>query len=331
MVSPPHLVFRGSEETITVHNLHPSDIGVVMAMGDSVTAGFGIGGTTDELRGVSFSIGGDENRTTLPNFLKYFNPNLKGAARGSHIIETYEDKHRFEMDQLSAAQSEAKAEHLDSELDYLISHLKSSNLMDEWKILTIFIGTNDICASCEAETFEFLKAEQYKKRMKNALIRIKQEIPKVFVNILTMIDLAPIRQFENDTFCKTVHFFLGECACEFLRSERNREIVDTRRAEYTQALFDLVDEIMRQPSDSFAVEIQPFLDGFQIPESSYLSTFDCFHPSESAHREFAIALWNGMFEPFGKKQKNPKVPGVPMCPKPQERIRTRYSKLSSPI
>jgi len=68
----------------------PQDIKVVMAMGDSITAGFGIlglDGGLDEYRGLSGPIGGDTDAVTIPNFIKYYNPTVIGASVGQHLFE----------------------------------------------------------------------------------------------------------------------------------------------------------------------------------------------------------------------------------------------------
>ncbi|GLD54784.1 phospholipase B1, membrane-associated-like protein, partial [Lates japonicus] len=60
--------------------------------------------------------------------------------------------------------------------------------------------------------------------------------------------------------------------------------------------------------EDFAVVLQPFLHNSFIPhigkgeaDSSFFSV-DCFHISERTHSEMAIALWNNMLEPVGRKQ-----------------------------
>uniref|UniRef100_A0A3B5ACI7 Uncharacterized protein n=1 Tax=Stegastes partitus TaxID=144197 RepID=A0A3B5ACI7_9TELE len=60
--------------------------------------------------------------------------------------------------------------------------------------------------------------------------------------------------------------------------------------------------------EDFAVVLQPFLQNSFIPligegeaDASFFS-IDCFHISERAHAEMAIALWNNMLEPVGRKQ-----------------------------
>ena len=74
----------------SVHKLHPSDIKVVAAVGDSVTAALGAKATSilnliNEWRGVSWSVGGDADLSsviTVPNILKQFNPSVKGFSVG---------------------------------------------------------------------------------------------------------------------------------------------------------------------------------------------------------------------------------------------------------
>lgn len=39
-----------------------------------------------EFRGDSYAMGGDTNSITIPNFMKKYNPNVKGASVLSHIV-----------------------------------------------------------------------------------------------------------------------------------------------------------------------------------------------------------------------------------------------------
>ena len=72
----------------SVHKLRPSDIKVVGALGDSLTASVGtraktIFGLLIEYREVSWSMGGEADLNkflTLPNILKVFNPKLIGYS-----------------------------------------------------------------------------------------------------------------------------------------------------------------------------------------------------------------------------------------------------------
>lgn len=84
----------------SVHDLRIDDIKVIGAIGDSITAGFGIMGfdTTidpiiatlnsyNEYRGLSYSIGGDQDAFTIPNYVKHYQPNVTGYSVGKHIGE----------------------------------------------------------------------------------------------------------------------------------------------------------------------------------------------------------------------------------------------------
>ncbi|CAG06202.1 unnamed protein product, partial [Tetraodon nigroviridis] len=71
---------------------------------------------------------------------------------------------------------------------------------------------------------------------------------------------------------------------------------------------DLISGNRYDGKDDFAVVLQPFLQTSFIPtigvgevDTSFFSV-DCFHISERAHAEMAIALWNNMLEPLGRKQ-----------------------------
>eukprot|EP01121_Diplochlamys_sp_Union-15-3_P013437 TRINITY_DN4168_c0_g1_i6.p1 TRINITY_DN4168_c0_g1~~TRINITY_DN4168_c0_g1_i6.p1 ORF type:complete len:176 (-),score=24.99 TRINITY_DN4168_c0_g1_i6:9-482(-) len=77
-----------------VTQLRPGNIKVVMALGDSISAGFAMDtGVPLEWRGLVFSIGGDKYETefsddpavTIPNYLLHYNPSLVGTSVGTTI------------------------------------------------------------------------------------------------------------------------------------------------------------------------------------------------------------------------------------------------------
>jgi phospholipase B1 len=114
----------------SVIGLRPGDIGIVMAMGDSISAAFSANGKIEEYRGASFSIGGDDRYEglipkisppgdpiyTLPNLLKIYNPNLKGYSEGIHGLERPGDEWQ-KTDHLNAAQSTAQVKHMLGQVD----------------------------------------------------------------------------------------------------------------------------------------------------------------------------------------------------------------------
>ena len=56
------------------------------------------------------------------------------------------------VDQLNGAVSLAKIQDLDAQMDYLVAQAKKIPGIDfenDWKVLTILIGANNLCASCQ--------------------------------------------------------------------------------------------------------------------------------------------------------------------------------------
>ena len=92
----------GNEVPKSVHELRPGDVSVVAAMGDSLTAACGadadtVIGLLTEYRERSWSIGGRddlEQVVTVPNILKKFNPQLKGASMRNNLVMNGKDGKR---------------------------------------------------------------------------------------------------------------------------------------------------------------------------------------------------------------------------------------------
>ena len=119
--------FNSTTKPASVHRLKPSDVDVVAALGDSITAAFGTKSSDlltlfVEFRGVSWSIGGDKTLdqvTTLPNILKKYNSRVRGfsvrvtpplipfpinarldvavSGKSSWLVFLLQEKHRYEL------------------------------------------------------------------------------------------------------------------------------------------------------------------------------------------------------------------------------------------
>lgn len=89
LLAPLFVPAAGAAAATSVYNLKPAQVDVVLALGDSITAGFGMEGKIGglhEYRGKSWSIGGDANATTLPNFIRQHNPNVTGYSIGRREV-----------------------------------------------------------------------------------------------------------------------------------------------------------------------------------------------------------------------------------------------------
>jgi len=292
--------------TTNVGSLHPGNVRIVAAMGDSITAGFGASSKSlldlKEFRGLSGSIGGDEGKMTFPNMLKQFSPKLFGFSTGTGDREN-------PTNFLNAAVSGAVVQDMPDQVDWLFEKIRSLGddaFFNQWKVVSILIGGNNLCDYCRDRSFN--SADSYELYLSQALQKLST-IPKTFVNLIPNLDITELHKFETG-LCGILHIF--ECACA-TATEQSRQEVKAAGLEYTNRLWRLADN-WKNKEDDFAVIVQPFLINSQIPDSSYLSSADCFHPSAKAHEAFGVALWNSIITPSDQKRYDWSLGEVVQCP-----------------
>ncbi|KAL6105433.1 plb1 [Pungitius sinensis] len=292
----------------SAHRLRPADIKVVAAVGDSLTTGFGakansLLGLRTEFKGVSWSIGGDktlETVTTLPNILKKFNPNIKGASKGQGQKQT-----GFNM-----AVTGAKIAGIPGQIRRLIDTMKNDSTLDfenDWKLVTLFIGGNDLCQYCNDRVS--LSPQNYSRHLMTSLDILYKEVPKMIVNILEILEIEGLRRLKKDSLgCNVLQKFV--CPCFLLPGEDSPELAEMKRInrELQIETEKLVYGGRYAGREDFAAVVQPFfrnsilpLNADGKPDTTYFSV-DCFHFSERGHADMATALWTNMLEPVGKKQ-----------------------------
>ncbi|KAM4625850.1 phospholipase B1, membrane-associated-like [Polymixia lowei] len=292
----------------SVHKLRPGDIKVVAALGDSITAGFGAKAKNllqlrTEYRGVSWSIGGDKSLTTvttLPNILKKFNPNIKGMSIG-------QSKRRagFNM-----AISGAKIAGIPGQVRRLIDAMKNNTAVDfekDWKLVTLFIGGNDLCQYCNNRAS--LSPKNYSLHMTESLDILYKEVPRVMVNVLEVLEIEGLRRIKRDSLgCNLLQKFVCQCFLE--PGDDSPELAEVKRInrDFQTETENVVYGGRYEGREDFTVVLQPFfrntivpLNSEGKPDATYFSE-DCFHFSERGHADMAVSLWNNMLEPVGKKQ-----------------------------
>ncbi|XP_075963706.1 phospholipase B1, membrane-associated-like [Anarhichas minor] len=292
----------------SAHRLRPADIKVVAAVGDSLTAGFGAKATNllqlrTEYRGVSWSIGGDktlETVTTLPNILKKFNPEIKGVSKGRGTRQT-----GFNM-----AVSGAKISGIPGQVRRLIDTMKNDSTVDfenDWKLVTLFIGGNDLCQYCNDRAS--LSPQNYRQHLMTSLDMLYKEVPRAVVNVVEILEVEGLRRVKKDSLgCNVLQKLV--CPCFLLPAEDSPELAEVKRINRDLQLETekLVYGSRYDGREDFTVVVQPFfrntitplnVDG--IPDTTYFS-LDCFHFSERGQADMAAALWNNMLEPVDKKQ-----------------------------
>lgn len=312
-----------------VQELHPNDIDVVLALGDSITAGFGIAGASGllaEYRGQSWAIGGDENATTVPNFLKFFNPDLVGFSVGKHFVELCYGplcpplQHHPKLDVLNAAQSGAMIGDVrKQQVKYLVKQMKSEGIDIEktWKHITLLIGANDLCVSCLIE--KILSPDEWEKNLREILDEIKADIPRAIVSVVEIFNVSQVYDLSlKSKYCTNVHRLVFiECDCAFgPKGDKHRVYMDQMAMAYNNRTRNVVAEYNDPSNPNFAAVIVPATEDLAIKDAplDFLSTLDCFHPSLHAHQIMAINLWNTMLTPIDQKEHTLDFNAKPMCP-----------------
>ncbi|XP_045917362.1 phospholipase B1, membrane-associated-like [Micropterus dolomieu] len=298
----------------SVHELRPGDIKVVAAVGDSLTAGNGLASSQSNIldvlrqyRGLSWSIGGDENLTTvttLPNILKHFNQNLTGYSVGTGKEETPQSF-------LNQAVAGAKSRHIPSQVRALVARMKNDsriNFKSDWKVITIFVGGNDICEHCYNSLL--YSVENYVRNIRDSLDYLHKEVPRALVNLLEPLHITPLREMHMDASLKCPTWLVNIlCPCVILPKANSKalQMLEDLNRSYQRLLHEVVESSRYDTRPDFTVVIQPFFREIIVPrlpdgraDRSFFSA-DCFHLSQKAQTQMARSLWNNMLEPLGNK------------------------------
>ncbi|KAL7411862.1 hypothetical protein BDY24DRAFT_395118 [Mrakia frigida] len=305
---------------LAVWDLRPDDFSYTMALGDSITAGWFLGGireteeqTMHEYRGSSYAAGGDEEAITIPNMIRHYNPNLTGFSLGEHGAEICFGAlcpvgpigWNPSQDQLNAALSGSLAVNLPHQArDYLVPQAWRTGVeREKWKFLNLQIGSNDLCSLCTApEMFGFGPGspDLFELSVREALEIVREGIPNTLVNVVGVFDVSSLynlTQNGRDPYCsKSIPLHGFECSC----SLRDGELGDiTRRrmqrlaTQYNERLVSIVKSYQARADPTFSLTYQPpsILDLSAQPIEA-LSRADCFHPSLAAHQRLARGIWN---------------------------------------
>ncbi|KAI8984114.1 hypothetical protein BDF20DRAFT_816011 [Mycotypha africana] len=282
----PPLPARAVSNEIT--DLRIDDIKVIGALGDSIMAGFAMMGIdyegsgvvnfslVSEYRGNSYGIGGDSGAITLANFMKKYQPKVKGASVLSHLVSyCSNDLCGFP---LSACMK---------------TMMTSSSFRNDWKMITIQIGSNDQCAACTDGMQNIVSAESYGKYVEAVIARIKAEIPKTIVNLLGTFKVSGVFPLTaGQAYCVPNGFLqnTGECSCS---AGKNWATMDVLSDAYNVQLQNIANKYKGTAGSTFAV--------MYSPAPIDLSSFPVDALSLKGHQWIAKAFWNQLFLPAASK------------------------------
>ncbi|NWU70328.1 PLB1 Phospholipase, partial [Pterocles burchelli] len=263
------------------------------------------------------------------DILREFNPSLIGYPTGT-------GKEATDNAALNQAVAGDRSENVPAQVRRLVDRMKNDtriNLQTDWKLITIFIGGNDLCKFCNNPVH--YSPENYTYNLQISLDMLQREVPRAFVNLVTILSIASLRELhvsENNTCPKWL--MRSQCPCVINPEDNSNEfkklVYFNRR--YQERTRQLVESGRYDTMDDFTVVMQPFLMNVNmpktqegLPDSSYFAP-DCFHFSQKSHSQGARALWNNMLEPLGEKTDNQKLEDeiVLKCPSEAEPFLRTY-------
>ncbi|XP_029352767.1 phospholipase B1, membrane-associated-like [Echeneis naucrates] len=205
---------------------------------------------------------------------------------------------------------------------HLIDTLRGYEGLDfeqDWKLLTILMGMNDICDYCKDKAL--FSVDNFIHYMTVSLEMLMNEVPRMIVNVVQILPMETLREVQKPTPGCLLQRSFCSCLIEpVARSPELRELVEVN-LEFQRRLEQLLHS-NRFFRDDFAVVLQPFLkhaDPPRLPNGKIDMTFfthDCFHFTIKGHEELAKGLWNNMFQPEGGKMivSSFSDPITPICP-----------------
>ncbi|XP_046392317.1 phospholipase B1, membrane-associated-like [Ischnura elegans] len=313
--------WRSCRSPTSVHQLRPGDIDVIMTLGDSLSAAAAarepapLGFFTDH-RGVSFVGGGEKTwreYTTLPNILKVFNSDLYGYSTGKGTFFS-------KPAQLNVAVSGSIDNDILAQAMYLYNKSVEDpkvNMEEDWKLINILIGHNNICSYHCTDTVRN-SPDAHKTRLQEVLDFIQENFPKTFVNLISVLDTTLSARYQGSRACEILRQVTCPCLLVTPDLEDNIAKMSAVVREYQKKEEELACDDRYKNKDDFTVVWQPFFLSTNAPlrgapESRVFSkvftptlpilTADCFHLNQRGSALAARILWNNMLEPVGNKTK----------------------------
>eukprot|EP00931_Biecheleriopsis_adriatica_P079882 TRINITY_DN53224_c0_g1_i1.p1 TRINITY_DN53224_c0_g1~~TRINITY_DN53224_c0_g1_i1.p1 ORF type:complete len:470 (-),score=83.81 TRINITY_DN53224_c0_g1_i1:114-1487(-) len=304
-------------------DVRPDEVSVVMAMGDSMTAGFNLKKPwMKEHRGWSFSAGGEPSAVTLATLLKAYNPEVIGPSMGIRDITQQIGKAAapcaakdYAVCGLNAAVDGSRVSWLPSQLTWLeqrLGELRPGNWKNEWKMLTILSGLDDIVfgpnnflnTTNRNEPAFATPVADVEQGFDTLLAELHSRFPRLLVNILALPEDLETAETLHSGQCKFTNFVFSHTGVKWTnRSEWHDHIV-----KYNRALVRVVKRWQDKACTTRSCEMQVALrlTFAKTPiNRTGLDPIDCFHPNLRLSEAMAISLWNEMLNGVPPQQADP--------------------------
>lgn len=110
--------------------------------------------------------------------------------------------------------------------------MKNIDFSNDWKMITIQIGSNDQCASCLSPWKSEVTADKFGSYVEKAVQRIQKSIPRTIVNLVGSFKVSPVYSLtKGQEYCRAIpnlpdaQLNRVECSC-FLGSDEDLAKMD---------------------------------------------------------------------------------------------------------
>ncbi|KAK3768021.1 hypothetical protein RRG08_045035 [Elysia crispata] len=204
---------------------------------------------------ISSCIGGDQDydfHTSMPNILREYSQDLYGYSKNVGDFQK----------NMNEAIIGARSRGFAAQARWIVTKLRidpSVDFENDWKLITVFLGGNDLCIYCLFD----LTSAAYTNNLRKGLDILYNNVPRAFVNLVVVMQVG-LTQILHNGLISTIMLRLG-CPCgAFPRSGGDIEQLAKYTEAYQQAVLDLA-ESGDYDSDTFTVVAQTFFQNMTIP------------------------------------------------------------------
>ncbi|CAH3141016.1 unnamed protein product [Porites lobata] len=182
--------------------------------------------------------------------------------------------------------------------------MKNIDYGNDWKLLTTWIGTEDLCQVC---------TDMRCSDIPSLLRCLTEQVSHLFVNLFPPMDVSLLYKLHGGSSksCEImgwrVKYRMNSCQCLKKGGEERAKISQAVKNCKVTCRQLVSSGLYMTHRITFAVVIQPAL---QLPPKTKddklveeIFGLDCLHFSAQGHAAAALALWRNMLEPFGSKTK----------------------------
>ncbi|CAJ0589785.1 unnamed protein product [Cylicocyclus nassatus] len=280
-----------------VNKVRPADRKVIAAMGNSITVAARSKNFEEEhdwslYPGNSYISGGDgslQEQITIGKVLREFNHEILGLSYGIDYKNTG----------FNVAVSGMTSEDIPRQASDLITRLKQKgiSLTEDWKLVSIFFGTNDLGKLRCTIDKEPVSREDYKANLVKAISLLRENLNRTIISIIPMWN----SQLTIDARSLILEGKRLQCGDHYMEKR------DILCGEYRKVAYEIQNERMFDDED-FTVVVQGFMDeivdAFRNKDGVYDKSFyatDMFHLSKYGNAVVGKFLWNAMLTPVGNK------------------------------